>query len=187
MNNKNSKTTLGERIKIARVDKNLTQEQLGAAVGLKAITIRQYESNKRAPGIKTLKKIAQALKMPLQLLIYDDDDVSAYIDNILQETYENNDNNKSFIDFIKKSIQEIGFDCITLTAENKLTVGISQNDETFIMLVNLSDINLILKDCEKEKNELFKNKLKLLLMDKYLQSTKNIVLSSDKNKQTDTK
>lgn len=52
---------LGENIKQLRKNKGLTQKELGELVGVKAITIRKYESNEREPNVDTLNKIATAL------------------------------------------------------------------------------------------------------------------------------
>lgn len=62
-------TSVGKNIKTARKKAGLTQEQLAKMCGLAAITIRQYESNKREPNEENLEKIAVALNMkPKDLL-----------------------------------------------------------------------------------------------------------------------
>ncbi len=57
--------TIGQRIRAERKKAGLTQEQLGKATNLSAITIHQYESEKRQPRIKSLQAIANALGIPL--------------------------------------------------------------------------------------------------------------------------
>lgn len=52
---------LGERIKELRLLRNMTQKELGNAIGLNAPRIGQYEVNFRKPKKDTLKAIADAL------------------------------------------------------------------------------------------------------------------------------
>ena len=61
--------TIGENIKKYREKKGLTQKELGAALGLAEITIRQYESNKREPKYEILFSIADALNISIDDLM----------------------------------------------------------------------------------------------------------------------
>lgn len=61
--------TIGENIKKYREKKGLTQKELGAALGLAEITIRQYESNKREPKYEILFSIADALNVSIDDLM----------------------------------------------------------------------------------------------------------------------
>ena len=63
--------TLGERIKQARKNKGLTQEELAFITGISISAITKYESNLREAKIEMLVKIADALKIPIESLIYD--------------------------------------------------------------------------------------------------------------------
>ena len=63
--------TLGERIKQARKNKGLTQEELAIKCDLSKNGLWNYENNKREPSIEMLNKIADALKIPIESLIYD--------------------------------------------------------------------------------------------------------------------
>ena len=63
--------TLGERIKEARKNKGLTQEELAFITGISISAITKYESNLREAKIEMLVKIADALKIPIESLIYD--------------------------------------------------------------------------------------------------------------------
>ncbi len=56
---------IGEKIKIIRKARQVTQKQLGVVTGLAEITIRQYEANKYAPSVENLRKIASALGVSL--------------------------------------------------------------------------------------------------------------------------
>ena len=65
---------IGQKIRIARITKGLTQEQLGNLVGLQKSAIAKYE-NGRVVNIKrsTLQKLAQALDLKGSDLIIEDD------------------------------------------------------------------------------------------------------------------
>jgi len=56
---------IGERIKILRKQKKLTQEKLANLAGVATISIRQYESGNRTPHINQLKAIADVLEVPV--------------------------------------------------------------------------------------------------------------------------
>lgn len=53
--------SVGERIKRTRKFRKMTQAQLGEAVGLSDVRIRQYELGNRTPKENMLRKIAKAL------------------------------------------------------------------------------------------------------------------------------
>lgn len=57
--------TVGERIRTARKNAGLTQKQLGEKSGIAEPTIRKYELGKLNPKRETLKKIADALEIPV--------------------------------------------------------------------------------------------------------------------------
>ena len=52
---------IGDRIRLLRKSKGLTQKQLGELCGMADSAIRRYESNRGNPTEKTLQKIADAL------------------------------------------------------------------------------------------------------------------------------
>lgn len=53
---------LGKMIKIARQERNLTQEQLGELVGVKKSQISKLESSANSATIDTILKVFRALK-----------------------------------------------------------------------------------------------------------------------------
>ena len=63
--------TLGERIKEARKNKGLTQEELAIKCDLSKNGLWNYENNKREPSIEMLNKIAKILRVPLESLVLD--------------------------------------------------------------------------------------------------------------------
>lgn len=66
--------SIGEKIKLYRERKKLTQEQLGNLIGVKGATITRYEKGDRQPKIEQFSKLAEALGcLPVDLL---DDDTS---------------------------------------------------------------------------------------------------------------
>ncbi|MBQ9200640.1 MAG: helix-turn-helix transcriptional regulator [Lachnospiraceae bacterium] len=52
-------------LKQARKRKGLSQMELAKLIGLKQVTISQYESGARTPDLNTSKKLADALEMTL--------------------------------------------------------------------------------------------------------------------------
>lgn len=64
---------IGQRIKKARLERGLTQQELGAIVGVQKSAIAKYESG-RVVNIKrsTLQKIASALNIRPSELIFDE-------------------------------------------------------------------------------------------------------------------
>lgn len=54
-------STIGENIKLARIKKGLTQQDLATALGTTKSAISRYELGKREPKYRLLQKIAQVL------------------------------------------------------------------------------------------------------------------------------
>lgn len=50
--------SFGERLKLARKEKKLTQKELAKKLGVDHTTISHWESNKHEPGIENLKKLS---------------------------------------------------------------------------------------------------------------------------------
>ncbi len=50
---------LGDKIRILRQSKDLTQRQISEEFSLRENSWSQYENNKRTPDVETIKKIAQ--------------------------------------------------------------------------------------------------------------------------------
>ena len=69
---------IGQKIKNARIEKGMTQEQLGKIVGVQKSAIAKYESG-RVINIKrsTLQKIAKVLDIRPSELIFDNSPVEA--------------------------------------------------------------------------------------------------------------
>ena len=63
---------LGKKIKLARVEQDLTQTKLADRIHAKQKSISRYESGLSMPSIETLVKIAKALKKPAGHFLEDD-------------------------------------------------------------------------------------------------------------------
>ena len=66
------KLTLGDKIRLARVEKRLTQQQLADLLDTKQKSISRYEMNQVEPSIGALQKIAQALGKPISFFLEED-------------------------------------------------------------------------------------------------------------------
>ena len=59
---------VGARIRTLRKEQHLSQEELAAKAHVDLTSISEIESGLRNPSLKTLHKIAQALRVPLHAL-----------------------------------------------------------------------------------------------------------------------
>ena len=62
-------STLGERIKAARIKCDMTQEQLAAALDTTKAAVSRYEAGKREPNLEQLRKIAKATNTTVSELV----------------------------------------------------------------------------------------------------------------------
>ena len=69
---------IGEKIKLYRQLKNMTQKKLSELTGIHEVTIRQYEANKYSPKMINLEKIATALDVSPSDLIGITEDSNLY-------------------------------------------------------------------------------------------------------------
>lgn len=81
---------IGKRIKRLRLQKHMTQEQLGNMIGLSAKHVSNIETNNAHPSLEALVEIANALECSLDFLV---------LESII-ETPETN-YNQEFIDIMK--------------------------------------------------------------------------------------
>ena len=74
---------LGEKIKLYRENKKMTQSEIAETLGVKAATISKYEAGTLEPNIESLKKLAELFEISVDELIKEDDfDISKI--NILE-------------------------------------------------------------------------------------------------------
>ena len=77
--------TLGEKIKEARKQCGLTQEQLAEKMALSRSAIAKWESNLGLPDVENLKSLAQLLNVNIDYLL---DDGEAMIEHVIREQYD---------------------------------------------------------------------------------------------------
>lgn len=58
------KKKLGKKIKIARIEKDLSQEQLAELIQAKQKSISRYETGVALPSLETLEKLVRSLGKP---------------------------------------------------------------------------------------------------------------------------
>lgn len=81
--NKSRTMTVGERIREIRQKAGLTQKQLADRMGVTPSHIGQYERGLRRPSNEKIKKFADALNIPFEILLADQ------IDNMVQADKDN--------------------------------------------------------------------------------------------------
>jgi len=99
--------TIGEKIRLKRKEKNLTQKELGALCGLHDVMIRQYETGTRNPKIATLSKIAKALDIHGSYFLEVEQDEETTLEMLLGMNFPTMKNyaavlNISIVDAIRK-------------------------------------------------------------------------------------
>lgn len=79
---------LGGRIRSAREEKHLTQEQLGEICSLSTAHIGHIERGTRTPSVETLCTIAKVLNVSLDKLLFDsfdNDNVFVHLSSVLKD------------------------------------------------------------------------------------------------------
>jgi transcriptional regulator with XRE-family HTH domain len=92
---------VGDKIKVARIAKGMTQEELGNLLGIQKSAVAKYE-NGRVVNIKrsTLKKISDILDIPPIELVFDGQKEKPITDDELSE------NVKKLVDFARTVPEE---------------------------------------------------------------------------------
>lgn len=93
--------SIGKNIKKARKEKGLTQKELGDRLGVKQATISMFEKDQTNIKYVTVKKIADAIGVPVSEL-YDDE--FAGFSKKLYEHYKDND-----VDLVMLNLKTCGF------------------------------------------------------------------------------
>lgn len=65
---------IGEKLKIARQQKNLTREAVAAALEVNLSTVSRYETDKMKPPLDKLEALAKLYNVPLTYLVTDSED-----------------------------------------------------------------------------------------------------------------
>ena len=113
--------TVGEKVKLIRQQKKISQQKLGNMLGVSQAMIAQYENGKRNPKLETIRKIANALEVPFDEIVPFDDGLKLWLKEKKEE----------------KSSEH----CYTATANGEYTiyVDIDRNNPLSIALKKLDD------------------------------------------------
>ena len=65
---------LGDRIKLYRVNKNMTQNDLADILEVSAGTVSKYESGNLEPSIESIKRLAEVFEISIDELLNDKED-----------------------------------------------------------------------------------------------------------------
>jgi transcriptional regulator with XRE-family HTH domain len=60
---------IGDKIRLLRVEKGISEEELAVAVGVSALAIQNYEDNRWRPGTQIISRIANALQVTILDLV----------------------------------------------------------------------------------------------------------------------
>ena len=71
----------GQRLKSLRAERNLTQQNLGDAVGVSTVTIRAWERNAKKPAMDALLSLGRALNISIDTLL------DFHLENTTKERY----------------------------------------------------------------------------------------------------
>ncbi len=110
---------LGDRIKICRKAKNMTQDELGQLIGVSKVSICQWEKGIKTPSTKNLIELTKVFNVELSYLIGNDiyvvadndDKYSMYMSKeeieILREIKKHDNLYKDFLDNPSRVIERI--------------------------------------------------------------------------------
>lgn len=78
---------IGKRLKELRIQKGLSQQELGTAIGVTKVSICGYENGSRLPNLEKLVKLAEVLETTTDYLLgrelfVTDDDTKKYVGSI---------------------------------------------------------------------------------------------------------
>ena len=95
----------GERLKKAREDKGMRQDELAKAMGLTQASISQFENGQRLPTPANIRKFAQVLGVPEGVLAGEDKggfEKTLLMRNIQSLSPESLSKNNEYVEFIKQ-------------------------------------------------------------------------------------
>ena len=75
---------LGEKIKLYREKKNMTQNEIAEILGVKAATVSKYEAGTLEPNIESIKKLSETFGITIDELLKDEGDFDISKINILE-------------------------------------------------------------------------------------------------------
>lgn len=119
----NEKRELGQKIKSARKQKGLSQEQLADLVGYKVGTISKYEQGYRIPDIGMLRKISAALGCNIA-------ELAGTTDEVINETIRFEEAVESYISWLRGVHIMLTTQNYEFTSDNEKTAIIVDIDGT---------------------------------------------------------
>lgn len=95
-----------EKLKVVRMQKCLSQAELGKLLGVKAQTISNWEIGKSEPNLKTINKLCEVLNIPLYSLISKDVDYQLTLEEafLINKYRELSDDGKNIIISLIKTL-----------------------------------------------------------------------------------
>jgi transcriptional regulator with XRE-family HTH domain len=101
-----SKSLLGQKIYKKRINKGLSQFELGEKIGVSHVMISNYESGKKSPQIITLKKLAEVLEVDFNYFFLNNESNENYLTELIKKEGLDFDVSK----LTKKDIEELNND-----------------------------------------------------------------------------
>ncbi|NMF06589.1 helix-turn-helix domain-containing protein [Clostridium beijerinckii] len=156
--------SIGENIKKYRTTLGLTQKQLAEKCSLSESAIKYYESNRRNPKIETLTKIADTLKISLQLLLWDDSKFIIDLLSSLQAAYHIKENyfpkNHEIINILidEQILSDDRLDILSSNFNNLSTNEI-RKILRYIKKLDIDTYNKFLIDKDLEKTQILGNNI----------------------------
>jgi transcriptional regulator with XRE-family HTH domain len=135
------KRELGLKIKTARKQKGLSQEQLAELVRYKVGTISKYEQGYRIPDIGMLRKIASALECSIS-------EIAGTTDEVIRDTIRHEEAVDHYIAWLRGVHIKTGtmfYDDDDRTEKYAIIVDVDKGDGTFVPLDIGESINEIMQ------------------------------------------
>lgn len=89
--------TFGQRIASIRKQKNLTQKEMGTALGVVQDVVSKYERDQMLPSIEVAAKFSKVLNVSLDYLILGDEQMSETVIYKLQQLEKLSEEDKSHV------------------------------------------------------------------------------------------
>lgn len=76
--------SIAKRLSKIRKEKGLTQQALADAIGLHVTQVKRYEAGQSQPSLEALKKIAKTLRVTIDSLVFEENELVPNADLALQ-------------------------------------------------------------------------------------------------------
>lgn len=140
--------TFGENLKAIREQKGLSQRELGERLGVRQQTVAQYENAKDQPKMKTVRRLATALDIPIYKLVSNWQEFSSdeFREDLTTSTTQKNDMKKDSLtegELIKAARKSKGLTQKQLAEKSGLAVVTIQQYERNLRQPRLDNIKKI--------------------------------------------